>query len=117
MSMTGQDTSRTVHSPAETGRRHEGSPPTSAPDRDQSNAGAASERVGLSSCAHALQRAQEVVQAAPEIRAAKVEAARRAVHRGSLTLQGHALAEKLLQEIAAQRSAGAPAPCDAVRSA
>jgi len=60
---------------------------------------AASERVGLSSRARALQRAQEVAQAAPEVRAAKVEAARRAVHHGSLTLQGQALAEKLLQDL------------------
>lgn len=98
MSMTGQDTSRTVRSPVEMGRRHEGCCTTSVTDLDQRNAGAASERVGLSSCARALQRAQEVAQAAPEVRAVKVEAARRAVHRGRLTLQGQVLAEKLLQE-------------------
>jgi hypothetical protein len=40
-----------------------------------------------------------VAQAAPEVRAAKVEAARRAVHHGRLTLQGQALAEKLLQDL------------------
>jgi hypothetical protein len=40
-----------------------------------------------------------VAQAAPEVRAEKVEAARRAVHYGSLTLQGQALAEKLLQDM------------------
>ena len=99
MSMTGHDTSRTVRSPAETGRRHEGSCTTSAASIDQRNAGPASERVGLSARAHDLQRARAVAQEAPEVRAAKVEAARRAVHRGSLTLQGQALAEKLLQAL------------------
>ena len=99
MSMTGHVTSRTVRSPAETGRRHGGARPTSATDIDQRNAVAASERVGLSSRARALQRAREVAQAAPEVRAEKVEAARRAMHRGSLTLQGQALAEKLLQDM------------------
>ena len=99
MSMTGQVTSRTVRSPAETGRRHEGACTTSATDIDQRNAVAASERVGLSARAGALQRAREVAQAAPEIRAEKVEAARRAVHRGRLSLQGQALAEKLLQDM------------------
>jgi negative regulator of flagellin synthesis FlgM len=99
MSMTRQVTSRTVRSPAEAGRRHEGSRTTSAKDIDHRNSVAASERVGLSSRARALQRAREVAQAAPEVRAEKVEAARRAVHRGSLTLQGQALAEKLLQDM------------------
>ena len=99
MSMTGQDTARTVRSPAETGRRHEGSRTMGATDLDHRNVEAASERVRLSSRARALQWAQEVAQAAPEVRAAKVEAARRAVHRGHLTLQGQALAEKLLQDL------------------
>jgi anti-sigma28 factor (negative regulator of flagellin synthesis) len=40
-----------------------------------------------------------VAQDAPEVRADKVEAARRAVHSGSLNLKGQALAEKLLQDI------------------
>jgi flagellar biosynthesis anti-sigma factor FlgM len=56
-------------------------------------------RVELSSRARELQGARTVAQEAPEIRAEKVEAARRAVHRGSLTLQGQALAEKLLQDL------------------
>jgi anti-sigma28 factor (negative regulator of flagellin synthesis) len=42
-------------------------------------------------------QARDVAQAAPEIRVARVEAARRALHAGSLTLHGQALAEKLLQ--------------------
>lgn len=99
MSMTGQVTSRTVRSPAETGRRHEEARTTSATDIDHKNAVAASERVGLSARAGALQRAREVAQAAPEVRAEKVEAARRAVHCGRLTLQGQVLAEKLLEEL------------------
>ena len=42
-------------------------------------------------------QARAVAQAAPEIRVARVEAARRALHDGSLTLHGQALAERLLQ--------------------
>jgi flagellar biosynthesis anti-sigma factor FlgM len=60
---------------------------------------AASDHVGLSSRACCISRAREVAQEAPEVRAEKVEAARRAVHRGSLNLKGQALAEKLLQDI------------------
>lgn len=98
MSMTGQDTSRTAREPAETGRSPEGSRTTSAKGIDHRNAVAASERVGLSSRARDLQWARDVAQEAPEVRAEKVEAARRAVHSGSLNLQGRALAEKLLQD-------------------
>ena len=98
MSMTGQDTS-TAREPAEMGRSHEGSRPTFAKGRDQRNAVAASDHGGLSSRARCLSRARDVAQEAPEVRAEKVEAARRAVHRGSLTLQGQALAEKLLHDI------------------
>ena len=50
-----------------------------------------------SSQAHDIQRARAVAQAAPEVRLAKVEAARRAIQEGGLTLDGPALAEKLLQ--------------------
>jgi anti-sigma28 factor (negative regulator of flagellin synthesis) len=99
MSMTVQDTFRPAQDPAEMGRRHEESRTTCATDRDQRNVGAAAERVGLLSRACGISRAREVVQAVPEVRAAKVEAARRAVHRGHLTLQGQALAEKLLQDL------------------
>jgi flagellar biosynthesis anti-sigma factor FlgM len=98
MSITGHDTSRTARYPEETGRRHAASRPASAEGRDQRHAVAAADGVGLSSYACDLQRAREVAQAAPEVRAAQVEAARRAVHSGSLTLKGEALAEKLLQE-------------------
>jgi anti-sigma28 factor (negative regulator of flagellin synthesis) len=39
-----------------------------------------------------------VAQGAPEIRADRVEAARRAVQSGNLNLKGEDLAEKLLQQ-------------------
>ena len=99
MSMTGQDTSSTARYPEATGCRHEGDQTKPAAGREQRNAEAVAECVGLSSRAHDIQRARAVAQEAPEVRAAKVEAVRRAVHSGSLTLQGQALAEKLLQEI------------------
>ena len=44
-----------------------------------------------------IQRARAVAQAAPEVRQEKVEAARRALREGTLTLDGQVLAEKLLQ--------------------
>ena len=99
MSMTEHDTASTARYPEETGcRPEEESRTTAAAGIAQRTAGAASEPVGLSSRARDLQRAWAVAQEAPEVRAAQVEAARRAVHRGSLILQGQALAEKLLQE-------------------
>ena len=53
---------------------------------------------------HALAvQAYAVAQAAPEVRVAKVEAARRALQEGTLTLDGPALAEKLLQAIRTER--------------
>jgi flagellar biosynthesis anti-sigma factor FlgM len=99
MSMTGQDTSRTARDPAEMGRSHEVSRTTSAKGIDHRNTVAASDHVGLSSRACCISRARDVAQEAPEVRAEKVEAARRAMHSGRLTLQGQALAEKLLQDL------------------
>ena len=53
---------------------------------------------------HALAvQARAVAQAAPEVRVAKVEAARRALQEGTLTLDGPALAEKLLEAVRAER--------------
>ena len=98
MSITSQDTSSTARYPEETGRSHEGSRTKSAEGIDNRHAVEAAERVGLSSRAHDIQQARDVAQEAPEVRAAKVEAARRAVHSGSLNLKGQALAEKLLQD-------------------
>jgi len=53
--------------------------------------------------AHEIQRGRAVAQAAPEVRWAKVEAARRALQEGTLTLDGQALADKLLQVLRAER--------------
>ena len=66
-------------------------------DVDKNNEVAASDRVEFSSQARDIQRAREVAQGAPEIRAEKVEAARRAVQSGNLNLKGEDLAEKLLE--------------------
>jgi flagellar biosynthesis anti-sigma factor FlgM len=99
MSITGQDTSSTARYPEDTARRNEGSRTTSTEGIANRNAGAAADRVGLSSRVRDIQQARDVAQEAPEVRAEKVEAARRAVHSGSLNVQGQALAEKLLQDI------------------
>ena len=99
MSITGQDTSSTTRYPEETARSNEVSRTKSAEGIDKRNAVAAADRVGLSSRVRDMQQAREVAQDAPEVRADKIEAARRAVHSGSLNLQGQALAEKLLQDI------------------
>ena len=53
---------------------------------------------------HALAaQARAVAQAAPEVRVARVEAARRALQEGTLMLDGPALADKLLQAVCAER--------------
>ena len=53
---------------------------------------------------HALAvQAYAVAQAAPEVRLAKVEAARRALQEGTLMLDGQALAAKLLDAVRAER--------------
>ena len=53
---------------------------------------------------HALAvQARAVAQAAPEVRVAKVEAARRALQEGTLTLDGPTLAKKLLEAVRAER--------------
>ena len=53
--------------------------------------------------AHAIQHVRAVVQAAPEVRQAKVEAARRALQEGTLMWDRPALAEKLLQAARTER--------------
>jgi hypothetical protein len=55
-------------------------------------------KVALAVQTRAIQRARAITQAAPEIRAAKVEAARRALREGTLIPGGHALAEALLRQ-------------------
>jgi hypothetical protein len=53
---------------------------------------------------HALAvQARAVAQAAPEVRVAKVEAARRALQERTLTLDGPTLAKKLLEAVRAER--------------
>ena len=53
---------------------------------------------------HALAvQARAVAQAAPEVRVASVEAARRALQEGTLMLDGPALAAKLLEAVRAER--------------
>ena len=86
MSITGHDTSRTARYPEETGRRHAVSRPASAEGRDQRHAVAAADASGCRPTPATCRRVRDVAQAAPEVRAAQVEAARRAVHSGSLTL-------------------------------
>jgi anti-sigma28 factor (negative regulator of flagellin synthesis) len=53
--------------------------------------------------ARAMHRARAVAQAAPEVRQAKVEAARRALQEGTLILDGHVLAASLLQAARTER--------------
>jgi flagellar biosynthesis anti-sigma factor FlgM len=68
--------------------------------RPLASASATGER---SSQARDLHRAWAVAQAAPEVRLAEVEAARRALQEGTLTLDGQTLAEKLLQAACTER--------------
>ena len=72
-------------------------PAPASADSKQQHALAASVYVAL-----AVQ-VRAVAQAAPEVRVAKVEAARRALREGTLMLDGSALAEKLLEAIRAER--------------
>ena len=98
MRIDGQETTNNAQRPENTARSNEVSRTKSSEDVDKSNEAAASDRVDLSSQARDIQRAREVAQGAPEVRADKVEAARRAVQSGNLNLKGEDLAEKLLQD-------------------
>ena len=98
MRITGQDTTSNAQRPENAVRSNEVSRTKSSEDVDNSNEVAASDRVELSSQARDIQRAREVAQGAPEVRADKVEAARRALQSGNLNLNGEDLAEKLLQD-------------------
>ena len=64
---------------------------------------AAFAKVALAVQTRAIQRARNVTQAAPEVRVARVEATRRAIHDGTLTLHGQVLAERLLEAVRAER--------------
>ena len=72
-------------------------PAPASADSEQRHALAASVSVAL-----AVQ-ARAVAQAAPEVRVARVEAARRALQEGTLMLDGPALAAKLLEAARMER--------------
>ena len=99
MRITGQETINNTQRPENAVRSTEVSRTKSSEDVENSNEVAASDKVELSSQARDIQRAREVAHGAPEVRADKVEAARRAVQSGNLNLKGQDLAEKLLQDI------------------
>ena len=98
MRITGQETTNNTQRPENAVRSNEVSRTKPSEDVDKSNEAAASDRVELSSQARDIQRAREVAQDAPEVRADKVEMARRALQSGKLNLKGQDLAEKLLQD-------------------
>jgi negative regulator of flagellin synthesis FlgM len=98
MRIDGQETPNTTRRPENTVRSNEASRTKATEDIDHSNEVAASDKVELSPQARDIQRAREVAQGAPEVRADKVEAARRALQSGKLNLKGQDLAEKLLQD-------------------
>ena len=99
MRITGQEITNNVRRPENVGRNTEVSQSKSSESVDNSSEVGTSDRVELSSQARDIQRAREVAQGAPEVRADKVEAARRALQSGSLNLNGQDLADKLLQAV------------------
>ena len=98
MRVAGQETAHNARRPEHAARSNEASRTKSPEDIENSNEVAASDKVELSSQARDIQRAREVAQGAPEVRADKVEAARRALQSGKLNLKGQDLAEKLLKD-------------------
>ena len=98
MRITGQETTHNAQRSETAGRSNEVSRTRSSEGADKSNEVSTSDRVELSSRARDIQRAREVAQRAPEVRADKVEAARRTLQSGNLNLNGQALADKLLQD-------------------
>ena len=103
MCMTDHETTPNAHDIPPV--RHGATPPPdpSSEDGATRNPDGASDTGERSSQSHDIQRARAVAQAAPAVRRAKVEAARRALQEGTLTLDGQALAEKLLQAIRTER--------------
>jgi len=93
-----QDTPKSVQRPEHVVRSSEAGRAESPEDVEHSNDVTASDKVELSSQARDIQRAREVAQGAPEVRADKVEAARRALQSGKLNLKGQDLAEKILKD-------------------
>ena len=98
MRITGQETTNTARRPENAVRGNEVSRTKSSEDVENSNEVAALDKIELSSQARDIQRARVVAHGAPEVRADKVEAARRALQSGNLNLKGQDLAEKLLQD-------------------
>ena len=98
MRITHQETTNTAQRPENTVRSNEASRTKATEDIEHSNEVAALDKVELSSQARDIQRAREVAQNAPEVRADKVEAARRALQSGKLNLKGQDLAEKILKD-------------------
>ena len=97
MRVTGQETTHNTPRPENAVRSNDVSRTKSPEDIDNSNEVPPSDQVELSPQARDIQRAREVAQGAPEVRANKVEAARRAVQSGDLNLKGEDLAEKLVE--------------------
>src|SRR4030095_13581048 len=95
---TGAEKPTNAQRPENTARSNEVARTKSSKDVENSNEVVASDRVDLSAQARDIQRAREVAQGAPEIRADKGEASRPAVQSGNLNLKGENLAEKLLQQ-------------------
>jgi negative regulator of flagellin synthesis FlgM len=98
MRITGQEIANNVRRPEHVGRNTEASQSKSSEGVENSGEVGTSDRVELSPQARDIQRAREVAQRAPEVRAEKVEASRRALQSGSLNLNGQDLADKLLQD-------------------
>src|SRR5262245_58102347 len=98
MKVDSSGTPTNAQRPENTARSNEVTRIKPSEDVDKSNEVAAADRVDLSSEARDIQRAREVAQGAPEVREAKVEAARRALQSGNLNLKGQDLAEKLLEQ-------------------
>ena len=94
---TGEETTHSTPRPENAVRSNDVSRTKSPENIDDSKEVAPSDRVELSPRARDIQRAREVAQGAPEVRADKIEAARRAVQSGDLNLKGEDLAEKLVE--------------------
>lgn len=98
MRITGHETPTQAQRPENAGGSNAVSHTKSSKGVEHSSEVSTADRVELSSQARYIQRAQEVAQAAPEIREDRVETARRALQNGTLNLSGKALADKLVQD-------------------
>ena len=99
-------TTNTARRPENTVRSNEASRTKSSEDIEHSSEVAAldKDKVELSAQARDIQRAREVAQGAPEVRADKIEEPRHALQSGKLNLKGKDLAEKLLQNTLTRRA-------------